>query len=150
MITNKRKNIIILIDFLQNDYRNIIPVVLLLIKGGAYCKIIATDKKHQKHPLHKLAKNSGIPHGFLDDFCNTSKQHYLKKIAGIYKKKLENLYNTSNKARLFLYKSFSLWDSETGDFGSLMGVKRVSNIIKRGIEFKMMLDAEVPGLLIWI
>jgi hypothetical protein len=149
MTDNKQAKIVILIDFLKNDYRNIIPVVVSLRKNGAYCKIIATDRKHRKHMLNKLAINAGIPHGFLDDFCNINKHHYFKETVSIYKKKLRNLYNTLNKSRLFLYNNFSLWSNESGDFGSLIGIKRVNNILKRGIEFKIMLDMEMPDLLIF-
>jgi hypothetical protein len=149
MVNNKQTKIIVLIDSLKNDYRNIIPVVLSLNKSGLCCKIIATDKKRKDHPIIKVVRNNGIPYGFMDDFINISEKDNLGEISKIYKAKLKDLYNISNKEKLFLYNNLSLFESEIQDFNSLIGIKRINNILERGIALKGMLDMEMPDLLIF-
>ncbi len=145
----KRARILILIDFLKNDYRNILPVAYSLLKKGARCKIIATDKKHKGHLLPKIAEENGIPFNFLEDFTNVETSCNLNKTLNIYKAKLEHLRHASSRVGLFLYNNFSLLNGENNDFSGFIGFKRVKDILKRGFAFKEMLNKEIPDLLIF-
>ncbi|MFA5200341.1 MAG: CDP-glycerol glycerophosphotransferase family protein [Candidatus Omnitrophota bacterium] len=145
----KRAGIFILIDFLKNDYRNILPVISSLMKKEVCCKIIATDKKHKGHLLPKIAGENGIPFNFLEDFTNAETSCNLNKTLKIYKAKLKHLHCVSSRAGLFLYNNFSLLNGENNDFSGFIGFKRVKYILKRGFAFKEMLNAERPDLLIF-
>jgi hypothetical protein len=145
----KQAKIVIIVDFLKNDYRNVIPVALSLAKKGFCCKIIASDRKQNDHLLKKVAENNCLSYGFLDDFINVRKKHYLNKIVKIYKAKLKYLNSSLKEAEVFLFNSFSLLNTEYQDFSNLIGVMRVKDILRGGIGLKEMLDTEMPDLLVF-